>query len=94
MPNPSPELRELLRKTFGIDRPKNPEKPAPLPIHDHPKPKPRREIPNIALGMAAQRVFNPSAPPAPPLKSPTNKMVDQGTVDSLELKSKWDKGNE
>ena len=95
MPNPSPELRQLLRETFGIDKPKKrPENPAPLPIHDEPQNKPKRELPDMSIGMAAQRIFNPSAPPAPPIKGPTNKMLDQGTAANLDLKSKWDKGNE
>ena len=55
--------------------------PAPIPVE-----RPRT-LGNITLGMMAQRIYDPSRPPAP--KSPSKAMADQGTGPAMSLQTPW-----
>lgn len=47
---------------------------------------------DISISLEAQRIFNPGMPPAPP-KPPNASQADTGVAPSMDLSSKWDKGN-
>jgi hypothetical protein len=57
--------------------------PAPIPVE-----RPRT-LGNITTAMMAQRIYNPSMPPAP--KSPSKAMQDQGTAPALGMEGPWGK---
>ena len=90
MTGPSPELRDLLRKTFGVKKPKELVKPAPLPIHDLPKEK-TRGIGDVMLSAEAQRIYNANMPPTPaqPIRQPSAKQQGTGTGSAMSLNEPW-----
>lgn len=57
--------------------------PAPIPVE-----RPRT-LGDITLGMAAQRIYNSSLPPAP--KSPPKSMQDKGVASGMSLDGPWGK---
>jgi hypothetical protein len=90
---PSPELRKLLRDTFGVKKPKTLKDPAGLPIHDDaPKDKPR-SVGNVMLSAEAQRAYNPGMPPtgAQPIKQPNAQQAKQGTAPAMDSSGPWGK---
>ena len=78
-------LKAYLKKgkpTAKASSPVAPSKPpAPIPVE-----RPRT-LGNITLGMMAQRIYDPSRPPAP--KSPSKAMADQGTGPAMSLQTPW-----
>lgn len=84
---PSPELRDLLRQTFGVKKPKLPKNPAPLPIHEEPQ-KDRRSIGNPMLSAEAQKIYNPP-PPAAPVKPPNQTQNQRGTAAGMSMQGPW-----
>jgi hypothetical protein len=78
-------LKAYLKKgapTAKAKAPVAPSKPpAPIPVE-----RPRT-LGNITLGMMAQRIYDPSRPPAP--KSPSKAMADQGTGPAMSLQTPW-----
>jgi hypothetical protein len=51
-----------------------------------------KTVGDVSISAEAQRIFSPNLPPIP--KAPNATQNDQGTAPSMDLKSKWDKGNE
>lgn len=85
---PSPELRALLRQTFGVKKQKDkPKTPVPLPIHDEPSKEKARGVGNVMLSAAAQQIYSP--PPAAPMKPPTTPQVNRGTVGGMDNTGPW-----
>jgi hypothetical protein len=85
------EVKDMLLKAYlkkGAPTVKKVEKavapakaPAPIPVE---RPK---TLGNITLGMMAQRIYDPSRPPAP--KSPSASMADKGTGPAMSLQTPW-----
>lgn len=91
MANPSPEFRDLLRKTFGFKKADNPKNPSPLPIHGPAEQTAPKPIDDPLLSYAAQTMYNPALPPAPlpPPKPPTQQQVNRGTVGGMDTTGPW-----
>ena len=89
MPDSSrPDIGEMMDGVFGGGA----KKPLPVPEPKLP-PKPKRYLPDISLAIAAQKIYNPDAPPAPPMKAAPKSLADKGTGPAMDTASKWDKGN-
>jgi hypothetical protein len=84
---PSPELRKMLRETFGVKKPEKPKEPAALPIHDEPK-KTSRGIGNVMLSAEAQRIYAPNMPSVP-MKPPNATQNAQGTAPGMSMQGPW-----
>lgn len=82
---------EILRAQFGIKK-DTPKVVAKAPVTPPPEPKkPTKTVGDPAIALSAQAIYDPNVPsPA----NPPGKMVDQGTAPAMEVKSKWDRGNE
>lgn len=84
------EVKDLLLKTYlrkgaknpteskKVDEPKSPAVKVPLV-------KKPRTIGDISIAIRAQQIYNPQAPPAPPMKPPTKPMLEQGTAPAMTL---------
>jgi len=95
------EIKDMLLKTYlkkGARPPeaKNPEPTEPeLKGQTPPKPIPvdtPKTMGDISLAMAAQRIYNPQMPPAPPMqkpKPPNKAMLDQGTAPAMGMQGPW-----
>ena len=88
MQGPSAELRETLRKTFGIKKPDRPKEPALLPVHDVPGKIKPKSVGNVMLSAAAQQIYNP-AQPSTPIKPSTTAQAGQGTAPAMNTQGPW-----
>lgn len=82
---------EMLRAQFGIKK-DTPKVVVPPVVAQPAEPKKQaKTVGDPAIALSAQAIYDPNVPsPA----NPPGKMVDQGTAPAMEVKSKWDKGNE
>jgi hypothetical protein len=90
---PSPELRDLLRKTFGVKKPKEVAKPIALPIHQD-APEYKRSVGDVNLSAEAQKIYSggpllPSTPMTQPIKPPTTQQTNRGTVGGMSMQGPW-----
>jgi len=92
---PSAELRDLLRKTFGVKKPKKLDSPIPLPVHDEVKKDQGRSVGNPSLSAEAQKIYSGGGlmPPVP-MKPPTNPQVNRGTVGGMDTTGAWGQAQE
>lgn len=92
-------LREMLYKTFS----KMPEKerakvkaetivPAAKPAEPIKVESPK-SVGDVTIALQAQGIYDGSMGAAPP-SAPNAKQTERGTSGAMEVKSKWDKGNE
>ena len=88
MNGPSPELRETLKKTFGIKKPDKPKIPALLPVHDVPSKEKPKSVGNVMLSAAAQQIYNPQQA-ATPIKPSTQAQAGQGTAPAMNTQGPW-----
>jgi hypothetical protein len=92
-------LREMLYKTFS----KLPEKEREQVKADAivPTVKPSepikvespKSVGDVTIALQAQGIYDGSMSAAPP-SAPNAKQADRGTTGAMEVKSKWDRGNE
>lgn len=95
------EIKDMLLKTYlkkgarpaaiakkSEEAPEIPKGPPPKPI---PVESPKT-LGDITTAMAAQRIYNPQMPPAPPsqkAKAPNKAMLDQGTASAMGMGGPW-----
>ena len=84
------EIRDMIQKTYakkGEDLPgakghpitEGAKPPKPIPV------KRPRSVGDISIAIKAQQIYNPGAPPAPPMKAPNKAQLDRGTADAMNL---------
>jgi hypothetical protein len=79
-----PKIDKKVEPEFSAVKP-----PPPLKVET------QKTVGDLTIAMQAQRIYNPGMPPAPPsAKPPAGGMLEQGVTPALDIKSKWDKGNE
>lgn len=93
------EIKDMLLKAYLKKGARPPEAPKPDKKTDPemsgkpPKPIPvdkPRTLGDITLAMAAQRIYQPNLPPAPPSpKAPNKAMLDQGTAPAMGMEGPW-----
>lgn len=86
------DIESQLKKIFG-KAPALPPEPEPVPAPPAVKlpPKPRKGIADITIAIAAQRIYQPNMPPAPPTKAPTTAMLEQGSAPAMDTSGAWGK---
>jgi hypothetical protein len=87
-----PDVTEKMKAVFGKGKPLAPvAPPPPKPPEVKLPPKPKKGIEDISIAIAAQRIYNPAMPPAPPTKAPTTAMLEQGSAPAMDQSGPWGK---